>query len=497
MIEETEHINSIKYKEFIVNHPNYKDLACKTNPKNGKITWMRTRTSCPERVEWWNKQKKKLNVAKWSEAALHLLPKELDFKKPCQLCGEYLDMRYIYPNANFFKRINKFFKTNYEPFNNREKAVYPNTIFEIIDKHSDNVNFFINEFQIPTDYTRSINLIKKFILDKYSYTQNSKLSPGAKANPPDRLDGFHSYNNCCREMKDKGRSKENMSSYVRDRRAYENWADGNFVLANDIMGKFRSYNDYFKCPVCSLEKKPSADHIGPISLGFSHRPEFYAVCSDCNSSKNNRMTLKDIKMLLRDEEKGITVISWHSKYLWDMLKNLIASDEQALIASKLMRNNIHHILTIFSEIYLLDDGKTFLSQFLHPEYTDYKYDIYNFDPLKVNNIILVDKVVNIKKYANDNTTNIVIHQKTSTARTKQKSKDEYIRISFEELQNYRDKENRRVELKYLQNCEKELNILYSLIEQSNFQVALEKLKNVLDFIASQFEIDFKNSSTDI
>ena len=29
-------------------------------------------------------------------------------------------------------------------------------------------------------------------------------------NPPDRLDGFHSYNNCCRPTADKGRSDENM-----------------------------------------------------------------------------------------------------------------------------------------------------------------------------------------------------------------------------------------------------------------------------------------------
>ena len=33
-----------------------------------------------------------------------------------------------------------------------------------------------------------------------------RLSPGAMSNPPDRLDGFHTYNLCCRSKQDTGRS---------------------------------------------------------------------------------------------------------------------------------------------------------------------------------------------------------------------------------------------------------------------------------------------------
>ena len=49
----------------------------------------------------------------------------------------------------------------------------------------------------------------------------SLLSPGVMSNAPDRLDGFHSYNKCCRAKEDKGRSKENLNKYGEDRRAYE------------------------------------------------------------------------------------------------------------------------------------------------------------------------------------------------------------------------------------------------------------------------------------
>ena len=62
------------------------------------------------------------------------------------------------------------------------------------------------------------------------------LGPGAMSNFPDRFDGFHSYNRCCRSTEDTGRSVENLKSYTKDRRAYEAWSDGNHRAANQLMG---------------------------------------------------------------------------------------------------------------------------------------------------------------------------------------------------------------------------------------------------------------------
>ena len=42
------------------------------------------------------------------------------------------------------------------------------------------------------------------------------LGPGAMSNFPDRFDGFHSYNRCCRSTEDTGRSVENLKSYTKD-----------------------------------------------------------------------------------------------------------------------------------------------------------------------------------------------------------------------------------------------------------------------------------------
>jgi 5-methylcytosine-specific restriction endonuclease McrA len=53
----------------------------------------------------------------------------------------------------------------------------------------------------------------------------------------------------------------------------------------------------------------SADHIGPLSLGFTHRPEFQLLCKPCNSAKNNRMSLREVVHLRKVEAGGETVIS--------------------------------------------------------------------------------------------------------------------------------------------------------------------------------------------
>lgn len=56
-----------------------------------------------------------------------------------------------------------------------------------------------------------------WINSEYIPKEPSMLGPGAMSNAPDRLDGFHTYDRCCRPTADKGRSKENLASYSTDR----------------------------------------------------------------------------------------------------------------------------------------------------------------------------------------------------------------------------------------------------------------------------------------
>jgi Alw26I/Eco31I/Esp3I family type II restriction endonuclease len=208
------------------------------------------------------------------------------------------------------------------------------TIFDIYDRinHTNKSELFTKYFG------KSIDELKiDCYSDKYC---GGKLSPGVMANPPDRLDGFHSYNSfCCRKKNDKGRSDENMKSYTRDRRSYEMFSDGDNLLANIVMGKLNTVKT--ECYVCNKTAIMTADHIGPISLGFVHDPiNFQSCCSACNSSKNNRLTKDDVNTL-RTKEEVHAIVSWWAKECWDTNK-----EKDAKSVKTAMDNNAKKFLKI-------------------------------------------------------------------------------------------------------------------------------------------------------
>src|SRR5690606_1922079 len=111
-----------------------------------------------------------------------------------------------------------------------------------------------------------------------------------------------------------------------DRRVFEHWNEGNWIAADRLMGRVRTQ---FVNEICrNGHPGPcAADHIGPLSLGFTHRPEFQLLCNACNSAKNNRMTLSDIQHLKAVQEKGEKIISWYGKKLWAELNGRVDTDE--------------------------------------------------------------------------------------------------------------------------------------------------------------------------
>ena len=78
-------------------------------------------------------------------------------------------------------------------------------------------------FGIESNYN-CLNELQEILKAEYVDKEYSPyVSPGVMSNSPDRFDGFHSDGACCRHESDKGRSKENLSRYTQDRRAYEFW----------------------------------------------------------------------------------------------------------------------------------------------------------------------------------------------------------------------------------------------------------------------------------
>jgi len=225
------HPNCIKYRKMIVKHQNYENLPGIYNNSN-EIRWVAAGKSelGQKRKEWWLNKKLNLlnngikldNRAELQPTCLYIHPTK---KKVDQTTGITWDLRYVYPRASILKKINKIFDKNYLISDTEEGA--KTTIFKIIEDLYKNEKFKNLESIFPgISKEKNIQKTIEFIEKKYVNRCDKKFSPGAMSNCPDRLDGFHDYCLGNRSLIDKGRSKENLQTYGRDRRAYENWADG-------------------------------------------------------------------------------------------------------------------------------------------------------------------------------------------------------------------------------------------------------------------------------
>jgi Alw26I/Eco31I/Esp3I family type II restriction endonuclease len=441
------HQNFKKYTEFITSHPNYRGLFFERS-SDGNVKWVVTGRSDNGllRRKWWNTQCKehgiKIEPGCYAKIAVAIHPTK---KHVCQICGKAMEIEYVYPNKRLINIIKRNFGVDFTP--------YDKTIFSIVNELIKNNN----DLQIVLKILHIVilDIANKKELNDYIYNEltlkniKSFLSPGVMSNSPDRFDGFHSDGNCCRGVSDKGRHKDNLSRYGQDRRVYENWADGNWKMADRLMSEFSNHN-------------LSADHIGPISLGFCHRPKFQPMTREQNSTKNNRMSLNDVKILMKDEADGDKVVSWHSKFIWDNLKGRVRTDKDAIRLSSLMRTNLHHILTIFSII--KENGfNSFLARLLHPEYSFYDYKFIGFNP----------KDGTYKEVK-------MIERK---GKNQQNNVKRYFRIAFDELDQYRGIENRKT--KELNNLKlnNEINILLTLLKAKKNQQAFKKLQRIFQILA--------------
>jgi Alw26I/Eco31I/Esp3I family type II restriction endonuclease len=288
------------------------------------------------------------------------------------------------------------------------------------------------------------------------------------SNAPDRLDGFHTYNACCRGIQDTGRHKSNLARYAQDRRAYENWAEGDWRGANRLMGVFASTKDLVECPKCKKLKKMTGDHIGPISLGFCHRMKFNPLCTECNSAKNNRMTLANVQSLIADESKGEIVVSWHTKALWNALKSRIKSNEDAIRFSVLLRKNMHFVLSVLA-IIAEANGKEFLNRYLNPQYASYDYTFTEFNPK--------DGTFRAERFQVDSK-----NTKSNAAR--------YVRISFESLEEYSNKTNRRTVMNDDPALASEIQSIVRFVEKDEFERAHTLLLKVIEKKSKALALEF-------
>lgn len=433
----------LEYAKKIVNHQNYSGMPDPIGER-GEIQWEapsnrqsgKFKDTHHRRREWWRQKALSIGIdpntdSTWiSKTAKTIHPFG---KKPCKTCGKELEIAYAYPNEHFFGRIRKLSYID-ETFELSEVEHICDLLARLDERFGSKIYddlpklFATTSIKIPS-LPKTFDDWDRFLRDVYIPQEPRMLSPGAMSNPPDRLDGFHSFNRCCRATADTGRSKENLKSYVTDRRVFEYWVDGDWVAADRLMGQVRS-NPIFEQENCfnaaqgGVHPKPcQADHIGPISLGFTHRPQFQLLCKTCNSGKNNRMYASDVRLLIDVEAAGENVISWFAKEIWDRRKAAVVDAETGLRLSKLLRDNRHTYMSLLKE--LLDRGFfTFLASLLHLEAADFDPE---FVGLRASNHLThfnsIEKNPRTTKYA-----------------TEQKARR--IRIAFTSLTDYHRKENR-------------------------------------------------------
>lgn len=432
-----------EYEKMIVNDPAFKgmpDVFC----DDGSIQWEapsnrgggKFQFTHDKRLVWWQEKAKEIGVSTsenhWiSKVAKRIHPTK---HKPCKICGRLMDIRYVYLSERTIVRIEKLFPGIQDIFTLDECTDIHDVISFLLDTYEDAHSkipaiLSCKGFENVPDKGKDYSNWESFLDDEYIPTEPSVLGPGAMSNAPDRLDGFHTFNRCCRKSKDKGRSKENLATYGKDRRAFEFWSDGNWIEANILMASI-SVDKETKNEPCANDGDGQthtlpcdADHIGPISLGFCHRPVFQFLCSTCNSSKNNRMFYSDVKNLLLAESSGETVVSWYAKSIWDLCKRKVVDDNTARQLSKVLRDNRDLALSTLCEIKEMN-GYIFLLSLMNLQYADFKYT-------------LSDKIIK-----NHIVSGIFTKHMASDLRYANIQKVRKIRIALESLNDYSSKDNR-------------------------------------------------------
>ena len=425
--------NFVDYMVEIVMHPVYAGMPDAVKD-DGLIQWEAPSNRPPGqyqhthdlRYDWWREKARSIDVDTEANHWISTVAKRIHptGQKPCKSCGRVMRIARVYPNARLRNRLAKAFGEGFD-FDPLEP------ITDLVRRVSDqlgrvNLSRFHQVFSTrnvtPPDDLDDVDGWVSWLEDEYIPNNPSLLSPGAMSNAPDRFDGFHSFNLCCRVNADPGRHAVNMRFYATDRRVFEYWSDGDWIVADRMMGLIRSTMVDEPC-ADEGEGPPTADHIGPLSLGFAHRPHFRLLSNSANSSKNNRMTLEDVRNLIAAEDAGDQVASWYARPLWDLRKGDVTTDELALRLSKVLRDNQRYAMQLLLKVYRAGH-MVFLAALLGLDRADFNVEFTN---LRVEQFVPVfDGITHLPrgtKYAGE-------------------QKARRLRIGFEALRTYGEKENR-------------------------------------------------------
>ena len=136
-----------------------------------------------------------------------------------------------------------------------------------------------------------------------------------------------------------------------------------------------------------------------------------------------------------------------------------------------MRAHLHNVLTLLSMI--KNAGfQEFLTGYLHPEHSFFDYKFNNFDPLKINGV--------------------VVREKKLDSKNRQKNAKRYIRIALESLDDYQAKKNRRVQKWISSEVDEKLEILFSFLRKKQYKKASDLLISIIECLSDLALSQFKS-----
>ena len=438
----------VEYQNMEVNHPNYKGLPI-TRRKDGSLVWLAPKKGDvgKARLQWALDKSKELGLPP-SAAPLADVMREIHPTKIhiCQPCGSEMSIFYLYPNANFVKSINKKFNSQIST-NDHIGDVWDSLVGKGV-KHETLVEFFQSKFKIDKDVSDKDEIIR---ISELACRKGGRslLGPGAMSNFPDRFDGFHSYNRCCRGSQDTGRSKENLSSYNKDRRAFELWSDGNLHAANKFM-RTPFFND-------------SADHIGPISLGFIHDPRYLRpMASGDNSSKRDKLLIEDVEEILKVEERTkVYPMSWYSREIWEFIKQNYKANTGKVGGAyrKALKQNFTNFMFALKCIIDHGGGDFLVAKLLKPNHEDFMFD-YEFNALG----------------------EITSRTDRRTNDSNRKEFGRYVRIAMDSVEDYSKKKNRKSKPNLIRGEVDLIDKINALISSKEFDEAFSMFQHLMTII---------------
>ena len=201
------HDNFVKYMSEIIKHENYRGLARKQDSNGyGWVAGKQTEIG-QERLNWANKKLQSLGepieAGCYARLMLQLHPTK---KKPCQICGREMSLYYEYPNKKFIEYFKKKYDYDYQDGETLKEVIH--NLIELGNDLKKLKWMLIQKGHLKGEAcTTSLETLLEKVEIKCRLEGLKLCGPGAMSNFPDRFDGFHSYNRCCRSIEDKGRSE--------------------------------------------------------------------------------------------------------------------------------------------------------------------------------------------------------------------------------------------------------------------------------------------------